>query len=653
MRRRKYKFHFTLDEMGEFLAKFSEHSEQVYWISSPDFSKIRYISPSYEKIWGRSRDELYKTPQKWLTYFHPDDAINHNPLDKMAEEIRLHGEKARYAANYRIIKPDGEVRWIKDSGFPLIDEEGVCYGVTGVAIDVTDEHKSTEKLKIARDTAEAANRAKDEFIRNMSHDIRTPLSGIIGMSSILENEAQTLEEKEHAHMVNISGEQLLTLLNSVLDIIASGSQSENQVHKSAVCIRNLVQNIADLELPTIKLKNLDLLITLADNLPEIIETDAVKIHRILLNLFSNAIKFTEQGYIEIGARLENRSKKIDWIDFYIKDTGLGIMEKDKENIFRKFYRGTSSYHGIYAGHGVGLYIVKKYIQLLKGKIKVESKPDEGTIFTISIPVKVIKQKSATSLPPMPSITEAKTCTTYASELQVLLIEDNAIALKTAENILCTMGIGFQSAPNGVKAIELFSKGEFQLVLSDIGLPDISGIDLTRHFRFLEKTLEKMPIPIIGLTAHSELETKQEALQAGMNLVLNKPIRPEQVSDLIKKYNLQPDHKSEHINSHEIIKIITTKRDLPDNDDELFQLNQFPILNSDEALKNCATQEMLKELLTLMTQELPADLEVMKKAFTALDYPLVEKTAHKIKALRSEPTALAGKESIEPMAYITP
>ncbi|RUR20710.1 PAS domain-containing hybrid sensor histidine kinase/response regulator [Legionella sp. km535] len=631
MRRKTHKFHFTLDEMGEFLAKFSEHSEQVYWISNPDFSKIQYVSPSYEKIWGRSRAELYKSPQKWLSYFHPDDATSHNPLDSMAEEIKLHGEKARYSANYRIVKPNGEVRWIKDSGFPLIDDEGVCYGVTGVAIDVTDEYKSTAKLKIARDTAEAANRAKDEFIRNMSHDIRTPLSGIIGMSSILEKEAQTLEEKELAHMVNISGERLLTLLNSVLDVIASGSQSENKVDKSLVCIQNLIHNIVELELPSIKLKNLGLLVTLADDLPELIETDAVKIHRILLNLLSNAVKFTEQGYIEIGAKLGNKNKTMQWVDLFIKDSGAGITEKDQKNMFKKFYRGTSSYQGIYSGHGVGLYIVKKYIQLLKGKITVESKPNEGAIFKISIPVKVIQQKSATSNSPTLSISEDTTFYESASALQVLLIEDNAIALKTAENILNSMGIGFQSAPNGAKAIELFSKEEFQLVLSDIGLPDISGIHLARHFRFMEKTLEKQPIPIIGLTAHSEQETRQEALQAGMNLVLNKPIRPEQVTDLIKKYNLQPDHKTTSISSPEIINIKTTKYDLPDHDNEMFQIEQFALFDEEEGIKNSGGLDALKDLLELLiNSELPSDYKKMKDAFEHNNYPEVERCAHKIK-----------------------
>ena len=618
--------------MGDFLAKFSEHIEQVYWISSPDFSKIQYISPSYEKVWGRSREELYNAPEKWLTYFHPDDVTNHNPLEKMAEEIDRCGEKARYSTSYRIIRPNGEIRWIKDSGFPLINNEGVCYGVTGVAIDVTEEYNRADTLKMAKEAAEAANKAKDEFIRNMSHDIRTPLAGIIGMSSILENEAMTLEEKERAHMVNISGEQLLTLLNSVLDIIATGSQKENQVNKSPVKIRTLIQSIANLELPTIKLKNLDLRVTLADDLPEIIETDEIKIHRILLNILGNAVKFTEKGYIEIGAKYISHKTHEHRIEFYIRDTGLGINEEDKDKIFKKFFRGTSSYQGIYAGHGVGLHIVKRYIQILKGKINVESAPNEGTIFTVSIPVKLIKCKPdlPESTLPFPATTTIKNSCSSDSGIQILLIEDNAIALKTAENILGKFNICFKSATNGAMAIELFKNNTFHLVLSDIGLPDISGFDVARHFRKIENEHKRMRVPVIGLTAHSIMDTEHEALESGMNQVISKPLRPDHVQDLIKNYELHAANPASNKDTQSSLSSVV-KRDLPENNSELFELEQFALFDEELGINSCGGRESLRELLEmLVTSELPIDSQKMQHAFNQQNFAEVENLAHKIK-----------------------
>lgn len=629
MYRKKHRFHFTLDEMGDFLAKFSEHSEQVYWISSPDFSKIQYVSPSYEKIWGRPREELYQAPEKWLTYFHPDDALQNSPLEKMAEEIERHGEKARYSASYRIVRPNGEIRWIKDSGFPLINNEGVCYGVTGVAIDVTEEYTKAEALNAAKEAAEAANKAKDEFIRNMSHDIRTPLSGIIGISSILENEALTVEGKEHAHMVNISGEQLLTLLNSVLDIIATGNHKENQINKSPVNLRALIQSIADLELPTITLKNLDLRIRLADDLPELVETDEVKIHRILLNILGNAVKFTEQGYIEIESKLISHDTKRSWIEFTVRDTGPGIAKEDKEQIFKKFFRGTSTYQNIYAGHGVGLHIVKRYIGILKGRVTVESSVKKGTCFTVSIPVKIIKSTSPllpASVPTPPDIHDA-----VDSGIQILLIEDNAIALKTAENILNQLNIGFQSASNGAMAIELFKNNRFQLVLSDIGLPDISGLEVTRQLRQIERVSKRMEVPIIGLTAHSIISTEHEALESGMNQVLSKPLRPNDVQELIKKYKLH------------LVNEITQYGETPPPQSDLaqgnqpgsnglFELEQFALFDKELGIRSCGGLDTLRKLLEmLITSELPVSEQKMQQAFKQQNYTEVEKLAHKIKS----------------------
>lgn len=605
----KNKISLQLDDVGDFLAKFTEHSDHVYWISSADFKRIKYISPSYERIWGRPREDLYNDPEIWITFLHPDDVINHHPIHEMAGKIKELGEKARYSENYRIIRPDGEIRWIMDNGFPLVDDKGVCYGVTGIAIDVTEQKKQFEELKRAKEIAEAANQAKEEFIRNMSHDIRTPLSGIIGMSSILEEEAQTAEEKEHAHMVNISGEQLLTLLNSVLDIVVTGSAKEKEVNLTSFNLPELIQGIVDLELPTIKLKNLDMRIEIDEQVPEVIETDQTKLHRILLNLLGNAVKFTSQGSILIKILVKDKNDDGLNLEFHIHDSGPGIKPEDHHKIFKRFYRGTPSYQGIYSGHGVGLHIVKQYTQLLKGHIDVESKLGEGTTFILTLTVKlghgtvqnltrtmpkqIVKQSTPTVEIPEEGTDENKPL--------ILLIEDNAIALKTAENVVRQAHCRSYSASNGKMALELFKQHPFDLVLSDFGLPDLTGIELAKQFRQIEQQEKRPPIPIIGLTAHSLPDAEEEAIEAGMNEVLIKPIRLEVLKEQL----------ASHLNNSE--------------------LNAPALLDVDNAIETLGSKESLIELLQLFIEETKTDLEEIQQAWDKQDLELVKKLAHKLKS----------------------
>lgn len=561
----------------------------------------------YDLIW-KDRAELY---------VNVDKAVIESGVARLehVEEITVSGDKTISAITNKV---------------PMRDNQGEVIGLLGITIDITHQKEIEKALAVARKKAEAASRAKDEFIRNMSHDIRTPLSGIIGMSSILEHSASNPEDKEHAHMVNISGEQLLALLNSVLDIIASGNDNENQVIKSAVDIRKLVQNIADLERPTILLKNLDLRISLPDQLPGLIETDEIKVHRILLNLLGNAVKFTKEGYIEIGVRIPDTGKKAPQVEFYIRDTGAGIPKEDIDKIYKKFYRGTPSHQGLYAGYGVGLHIVKRYIHLLKGSITVESQPGEGSQFTVSIPLKTLRQEAIKTIETTatPAVLAAQPAPLVATTIQVLLIEDNAIALKTAENLLSKMGVGFRSVATGSAAIELFKTQRFDLVLSDIGLPDLSGTDVARYFRTCEKERSSAPVPIIGLTAHSVQESQQEALESGMNEVLSKPVRQEQIADLIRRYNLgAPQTKATSATDIPA----ADKRDLPETDQQLFDLDTIPLFDKKEGIKNCGGEHTLRELLAmLINTELPTDKEKMQAAFEQERFADVEKIAHKIK-----------------------
>ena len=519
-----------LDDVGNFLAKFTEQSEHVYWISSHDFTHIQYISPSYERIWGRPREELYFNPDLWITFLHPDDAISHHPIYQMAEKIKLLGEKARYSENYRIIRPNGEIRWFMDNGFPLYDENGICFGVTGLAIDVTEQKNAEIVLKIAKEAAESANRAKTAFIANMSHDIRTPLSGIVGLSALLEDSVQHPEQKQYAHWINESGGQLLGLLNGILDVVSAENVREDDLHEESFDLSQCIRDIVQLELPTTKLKHLDLRFEINEDVPAYIISDRTKIHRILLNFLGNAIKFTDAGHITIKVTCQAIDNHRAQLQFSVADTGIGIPLELQDSVFDRFYRASPSYKGTYTGHGVGLHIAQSYAKLLNGDITLTSQEGVGTTFYFNLSCK-IGVDTAERI----NTTSSTLCPSNKKSPYILLVEDNPIAMKIVKSIVATAGCQLDAAVDGKQALELATSKTFDLIITDIGLPGISGHEFTRQFRTWETTRPQKPIPIIGLTAHARETAMKECLDCGMNDVFSKPMTPQMMQAIKEKY----------------------------------------------------------------------------------------------------------------------
>jgi len=384
----------NLEGFGSFLEKLSEQSEQVYWLSSPDFSKIQYLSPAYEKIWERSREELYQKPEKWITFLHPDDVKkNYHPIDAMRVRVENQGEDARYNEQYRIITPNGQVKWILDRGFPIFNELGKCCGVTGVAIDITKEKAIETELRRAKELAEASNQMKSDFIRNMEHDIRTPISGIWGLAESLAEEGSNAEIKEDLLDIADCAQELMELHNKIIEFASHG----NQVTNNAVFSLDLIlEKLIKLEMVTARYKNLSLTLEKDKKIPDMLKGDEDKLYRILINLVSNALKFTNQGHVAVSIKpvYEQESKPNQiLIAFTVNDTGIGISEANINRIFDQFVRCNPSNQGIYRGQGLGLNIVKTLVNELNGTIHVESTLGIGSTFTVIIPLETVPTAS--------------------------------------------------------------------------------------------------------------------------------------------------------------------------------------------------------------------------------------------------------------------
>jgi len=415
---------------------------------------------------------------------------------------------------------------------PLRNAQKEIVGTLGVSVDISETKELEQKLQIAKEAAEAANQAKTEFLANMSHDIRTPLSGIVGLAQMLGRLLEENEQKQYANLIHQSGEQLLSLLNHVLEVVSTDKLKDSDINKTSFNLKNCIDELIQLEMPSIQLKNLTLHVHYDEASPLYIVTDKAKLHRILLNLLSNAIKFTDHGVISLSIEpLKTNNNKLH-LKFTVHDTGIGMKSSVQNKIFDRFYRANPAYEGKYDGCGVGLHIAQKYVSFLGGTLQFESKEDKGSRFFFTLPVKhgekpkVEKHTAITNIPH-----QQKNRTTPL----ILIVEDNAVTLKIFESYAKTLKAKIKFVENGEAALKLMPLHNFDFLITDIGLPGISGYQLTEIMRDQEKTSKNKPIPIVGLTAHALRDARELCIASGMNDVINKPISLEKFQSLINQY----------------------------------------------------------------------------------------------------------------------
>lgn len=377
----------TLQDVGNFLCKLAEKSEDVYWLSTANFEEIRYVSPAYEKIWGRARREIYRDPPLWTTFLYSEDIQAYHPLEAMRQRIVELGGDARYEESYRIIRPNGEIRWILDRGFPIMNEQGECVGVTGVATDITQQKQFEATLKKAKENAEASSEAKTEFIMNMRHDFRTPFSGILGLAGAMVQEETDPEKQANLACIAESARVLLKLHNEVFDLAAL-EDGLSPILDKRFDVRQLLEEQYSIQQPYAKEKSLDFTVVCGEDVPQFVFGDENRLRHILVNLLSNALKFTQKGSVSLTLSVAQQELRTIILKFTVKDTGIGMPKSQHNVIYERFTRLTSAYQGRYQGLGCGLRFVKRYVDDLDGEIVVDSEENVGTTFEVLIPFKL-------------------------------------------------------------------------------------------------------------------------------------------------------------------------------------------------------------------------------------------------------------------------
>lgn len=428
-------------------------------------------------------------------------------------------------------RPDGSFLRLLTNKVPLYDSKGIATGILAISHDITPLKKAEQEALLAKELAEAANKAKSNFLAVMSHELRTPLNAILGMTQLLNAKDMPDEYKDYIKIIQISGVNLLALINDILDF-SKLEAGKIQIKSETFNLKTLMEEtIISLQHLTQE-KQIKLALKYDQKIPNEIKGDAVRLRQILINLANNAIKFTEKGQVIISVKYDKIDTNHLTLSFIVKDTGIGIPKDKLEYIFERFTQVNSNYSRRFGGAGLGLSISKQLTEAMGGKIKVKSTLGKGSEFHVTLPFFVpgLLNNHKLNKPVSRKISSK----TFPSS-HILLVEDNKINQYVARIMLEEIGCKVDIADNGKQAFEFFQQNAYGLVLMDIGLPDMDGIEVTKIFRHYEHEKKASKTPIIAITAHALEEDRHKFLQEGMDDIIVKPVMKDQLTELLKKW----------------------------------------------------------------------------------------------------------------------
>ncbi|MEI6607137.1 MAG: ATP-binding protein [Verrucomicrobiota bacterium] len=496
----------------EFHKRLLNDAPVLIWRAGTD-AKCHWFNATWLGFTGRTLEQ--EMGDGWAEGVHADDFDN-------CLKIWLEAFSAResFDMDYRLRRPDGTYSWISDFGIPLYDLDGEFCGYIGYCFDISERKSLEEELRASLDAANAATRAKTEFLSNMSHELRTPLNGVLGISELLSYTPLNGEQLDYVRTIAASGEHLLSVVNDILDF-SSIEKGSLVIQVEPLKVADLIKVSMDTIRKTAVDKGLALSCEVADGCPEHIIGDQRRICQVLINLLGNAVKFTASGSVVLRVTTTTNSSGRRLLNFHCDDTGIGISPDTIRCLFEPFMQGELQTNRQFGGTGLGLAISGRIAKAMDGSISIHSALGRGSTFTFHLPLDASPSSPKVTAAPGPLDVVAP-----AAGL-VLVVDDDKPSRTIAGKMLQLLGYRVQFAANGVTALAAFVPGKFVAILMDLAMPVMDGLETTKRIRGLEAaTAERTAI--IAYTANVMPGDSESCVAAGMDAYLSKPCK---MSDL--------------------------------------------------------------------------------------------------------------------------
>ncbi|MBL8766605.1 MAG: response regulator [Planctomycetes bacterium] len=481
--------------------------------------------------WSRQVKAIHEVADDWTPTF--ESAVAFYP-GVAAQQIRRAVERAvtereSFDVELPFVTARDRSIWVRAIGRPIVEGDRVVR-VAGAFQDVTEQRAVRAALQAAKDEAEAAAQSKSQFVAMLSHEIRTPLNGILGVISLLLDSELDEPQSELVKTVHASGEALVVLLNDVLDF-SKIEAGRIEFERAPFDLHRIVDDVRRLFTAKAQEKQIGLKTLIRADVPERVVGDSGRLRQILLNLVSNAVKFTDRGGVDVELSVITSSPRRCGIRFDVVDTGPGMDEETTKRLFQPFVQASASTTRNFGGTGLGLAIAKRLVESMGGALTCSSEPGRGSTFRVDLTFDV-----ATAIAPAPASAE-RPADDPAQErsplhLRVLLAEDNPVNQQVARRMLERLGCEVQVAANGQVAVEAFERGDFDVVLMDWHMPVMDGIEATRRIRALPRTRR---VPVVALTANAMTGDVETCRAAGMDEFIAKPVTMVRLHEVLAAY----------------------------------------------------------------------------------------------------------------------